>query len=185
MLPFVESPSAYVMCRSCDYDARSDMAGRPFSFLRGPSSKGHSVVFKERDWPTLKPVLDRLRAGVGSTEQKKLYQAHGLNKLEFALDPDYHPHINPATVAPQDALHLFPDGLLRSELAWLMYIFHKHGLTFEQVNVATRRYKGLPKDVRIPAFPEKLGKGNAGGIPKSSSVVRMTGSQCMHFSLHR
>ena len=185
MLPFVESPSAYVMCRGCDYDVRSGMAGRPFSFLRGPSSKGHSVVFKERDWPTLKPVLDRLRAGVGSTEQKKLYQAHGLNKLEFALDPDYHPHINPATVAPQDALHLFPDGLLRSELAWLMYIFHKHGLTFEQVNVATRRYKGLPKDVRIPASPEKLGKGNAGGIPKSSSVVRMTGSQCMHFSLHR
>ena len=185
MLPMVESPSAHVFCRGCDYDSRSDMAGRPFSFLRGGQASGQPAAFQERDWSTLKAELERLRAGVSVTELKKTYHDLGLNKLYFALDPEYIPDIIPTTIAPQDVLHLFPDGLLRSELAWLMYIFAKLGLDFKKLDWRIRQYKGLPKDVRIPSFPDKLKKGVAGGRPESKSTVRMTGSQCMHFSLHR
>jgi hypothetical protein len=187
--PCVESPSAHVFCRACDYDSRSPMADRPFSFLRRPPAaadgKRPKPAFAERDCPTLKQELNRLRAGVSATELKQVYHDLGLNKLQFALDPDYLPHVTPTTVAPGDVLHLFPDGLLRSELAWCMYIMFKLGLDLDRVNERLRAFKGLPKDVRIPLFPAKLKQGTDGGRPVSKSVVRMTGSQCMHFSLHR
>ena len=181
MLPFIESPKAHLFCRGCNYDARSQMAGRPFSFLRdymdGPP-------FVEREWADLKANLDRLRAGVGKKELKKAYHDLGLNKLYFALDPEYIPHIDPVLVAPQDLLHLFPDGLLRSELAWLMYVLLKFNhFTLAKLNTRIKEYRGLPLDVRIPPFPDKLKKGIAGGKPDSSSTARLTGSQCMHFTL--
>jgi hypothetical protein len=187
MLPFSESPGAYVPCRACDYDTRSAAAARPFSFLRKPSPQTPGgpgrASFAERSWPELKETLSRLRSGV--LAQKPTFRAEGLNKLYFALDPEYVLHINPVTIAPQDALHLFPDGLLRSELAWLMYILCKLGLMLSAVDQAVKQCKNMPKDVRIPKFPEKLTKGVAGGRPDSSRTARMTGSQCMHFTLHR
>jgi hypothetical protein len=189
MTPCVESPNAHIPCRGCDYDSRSPMAGRPFSFLRNSphcqQGKRTKPAFEERDWPTLRAAIARLRAGVSATDLKDAYHDLGLNKLYFALDPEYIPHINPTTIAPQDALHLFPDGLLRSELAWLLYIFAKLGLSFEALDQRVRAYRGLPKDVRIPCFPNKLKQGTDGGRPHSSSVARLTGSQCMHFALHR
>ena len=189
MLPFSESPSAHVLCRACDYDTRSAAAARPFSFLRKPSPHAPGggpagrASFAERSWPELKDTLSRLRSGV--LAQKATFQSEGLNKLYFALDPEYIPHINPVTIAPQDGLHLFPDGLLRSELAWLMYILCKLGLKLSAVDQAVKQCKNMPKDVRIPKFPEKLTKGVAGGHPDSSRTALMTGSQCMHFTLHR
>ena len=61
---------------------------------------------------------------------------------------------------PVDLLHLFPDGLLRSELAWLLFIFIKMGLKLDTLNASSRAYSGFPADVRIPPFTEKLKKGN-------------------------
>ncbi len=188
LLPTSESPGAHVFCRGCDYDARSSAAGRPFSFLRAPracgATKAQKASFSERTWPSLQAELANLRAGVTATELKKKYHDLGLNKLYFALDPEYIPHIDPCIVAPQDCLHLFPDGLLRSELAWLTYILCKMGLDLNKLNARIKSYKDLPKDVRIPPFPKKVTKGKTGGVPVSKSVARMTGSQCMHFSLH-
>ena len=109
---------------------------------------------------------------------------HGLNKLYFAFDPQYIPHIDPTTIAPQDLLHLFPDGLLRSECAWLFYILFSMGLSRKVVNASIRSYKDFPPDVRIPKLYPKLETGS-GGRPKSSATLRMSGSQCMHFALHR
>ena len=195
--PFTESPMAHVPCGGCDYDSRSPLAGRPFSFLHRPSpepgtSKSPSnQCFRERDWPTLLTQLEQLRSGKMSDAAKKQL-AHdlgiSLNSLYFALDPAYIPHINPITITPEDILHLFPDGLLRSELAWLIYIFcNMHGGNdfIDRLNKATRRYPKFPADVRIPTQPDKLKKGVAGKVPDSSSTVRMTGSQCMHFTMHR
>ena len=181
--------SVYVFCRGCDYDSRAEAAGRPFSFLRKPRPTGSKASkaeapFCERHWPTLKAEIDQLRAGVSATKLKKMYHDLGLNKLYFALDPEYIPFINPCTVAPQDLLHLFPDGLLRSELAWLIYILCKMGLNLDKLNESLRKNRDLPKDVRVPNFPAKISKGARGGVPHSSSTARMTGSQCMHFSLH-
>jgi len=88
-------------------------------------------------------------------------------------------------LCPEDVLHLFPDGLLRSELAWLLYIFFGMGLKLSALNEATRAYRNFPPDVRIPKFHEKLKKGVAGKLPDSSRTVRMTGAQMMHFAMHR
>lgn len=115
---------------------------------------------------------------------KKLFTEHGLNKLHFAFDPKYIPYFDPTTMAPQDLLHLFPDGLLRSECAWLLYILFRMGLDRAVVNSAIRRYKNFPSDVRIPKLFPKLEEG-CGGRPKRAAMLRMSGSQCMHFSLHR
>ena len=179
VLPFVESPSAFVFCRTCEFDTRAPDAHRPLSFLSDPQT------VRERCWDTLKEVIAKLHLVTSAKKLKAAFQKHGLNKLIFALDPDYVPHVRPMLIAPQDNLHLFPDGLLRSELAWVIYIFcKKYGLSLDRLNARVRAYKGLPKDVRIPRIREKIKKGMKGGIPDSASTVRMTGSQCMHFTLH-
>ena len=90
-------------------------------------------------------------------------------------------------IAPQDLLHLMPDGLLASELAWLIFVLCKKGFDLNKLNARMKQSdvkRMLPADVRIPAFPSNLTEGVTGGRPASSRTVRMTGSQCMHFSLH-
>lgn len=183
VLPFVESPSAHLFCRGCLYDSTQPMAGRPYSFLRRGALA--TLPFPLREWEKLETELKRLRAGVSAVDMRRSFHDYGLNKLYFALDPEYFPHIDPCTIAPQDLLHLYPDGLLRSELAWLIFIFCKMGLDLDTTNARLRRFKprGFPKDVRIPNFPDKLKRGVQGGKPHSSSTARMTGSQCMHFTL--
>ena len=61
----------------------------------------------------------------------------------------------------------------------------KLGLDLSKVDARVRAYRDLPRDVRIPALHAKLKSGTKGGCPKSSAVLRMTGSQVMHFALHR
>jgi hypothetical protein len=88
-------------------------------------------------------------------------------------------------VAPQDGLHLGPDGLLRSECAWLLFVLARLGLDYDVVNEAIRKYPRWPKDVRIPPIHDRLKEGIAGGTPRHEATIKMTGSQVMHFSLHR
>ena len=103
----------------------------------------------------------------------------------FALDPKYYPHIDPTTICPRDLLHLFPDGLLRSEGAWLMYILIKLGLPLRDVNAAKNAYLHFDRQVRVPDLHEGLKKGVAGGKPRSAATIRMTGREVMEFALHR
>ena len=111
--------------------------------------------------------------------------AEGLTKLYCALE--YIRHCDPTTDTPVDVLHVFPDGLCRSEGAWLFYILFKMGLTADEVNAAVRAYRHWPPDVRIPPLKDQGGlkEGVKGGKPKSSKTLKMTGAQCMHFTLHR
>jgi hypothetical protein len=132
----------------------------------------------------LKAKLEQLKTA-STTERKSEYQRLGLNKLVFALDPAYIPHVDPTNVAPQDGLHLGPDGLLRSEGAWLLKVFHELGLDYDLVNTAIKQYPRWPHDVRIPPIHAKLKEGRAGGLPRREATLKMTGSQVMHFSLHR
>ena len=126
----------------------------------------------------------RSLVGMSGARREQVMKDNGLNKIYFAFHPDLVPLIDPTNIAPQDLLHLFPDGLLRHEGAWLIYIFLKLGLKLSNLNLAIRRYS-WPSDVRIPDLHEGLSKGAKGGKPKSSAMLRMTGSQCMHFALHR
>jgi hypothetical protein len=188
--PKAESTKAHQFCRvGCDYDKRSPAAGRPFSFLRRPcpdstsSKSARTTSFRQQPWKEVKDVLESARAAGSDTERKRIMKDAGFTKLYFALE--FIKHCDPTTATPVDILHLFPDGLLRSEGAWLFYILIKMGLDVDVVNAAIRAYRGWPPDVRVPPLLPSLKKGRRGGKPKSSSVLRMTGSQCMHFALHR
>ena len=82
-------------------------------------------------------------------------------------------------------MHLFPDGILRSEGAWLVYVMAKLGLKVASINEAMSRYTGWPPDVRVPPLSNKLTSGKEGGVPDSNTTLKMSGSQVMHFTLHR
>ena len=173
----------------CSYDSTHPAAGRPFSFIRKPSPSSGAAKcarmttsFVQKSWKEIKDVLERARAAPAA-ERKKLMQQEGLTKLHCALE--YIKHCDPTTATPVDILHLFPDGLLRSEGAWLFYILIKMGLKLDAVNAAMRTYAHWPPDTRIPPLHVSLKEGVTGGKPKSSRTLRMTGSQCMHFALHR
>ena len=143
VLPFVESVSAHVFCRSCDFNRVAPDAYRPFSFLWTPT--GAPCCRRLREWPEHERILTELRAemlaglpGAGKSVEKAL-SALGMNKLYYAFDPKYIPHVVPTNVALQDLLHLFFDGLTRHELAWLFYVFFKLGLDRDVVNEAIKK----------------------------------------------
>lgn len=125
-------------------------------------------------------LLNSLRDSKNEADIKMAYDNHGINKLFYALEQ--YPHLQLLDL-PFDGLHLFPDGLLRSEGAWLFYVLIKMKLDINKVNERVKACKGLPRDVRIPPLHSKLKNGKAGGTPRSAAVLRMTGSQCMHFAL--
>ena len=188
--PCAESTKAHRFCRAgCTYDTRSPNAARPFSFMRQPSPSSGSAksartaAFVQKTWEEVKAVLERARVVTDTKVRDKLMKDEGLTKLYCALE--FIKNCNPTTDTPVDILHLFPDGLLRSEGAWLFYIFFKMGLDISTVNAAIRAYRDWPADTRIPPLHENLKEGRKGGRPKSSKTLRMTGAQCMHFALHR
>ena len=190
--PYFESPSAHQFCGDCDFDTRSPIASHPFSFLRTPhppASGGSRGVKAPKASPpsfalrTLEMLQSQIAEARAARDTAKCLHSHGLKRTVFAWSADYIPGVNPCT-APRDALHLFPDGLLRSECAWLFYIFFKMGLSRDECNRAIRRYRHWPPDVRIPDLVAKLSEGRD-GRPRSEATLRMTGSQVMHFSLHR
>ena len=189
--PCAESTSAHRFCRcGCTYDSTHPAADRPFSFVRKPSpspaaakSARAATAFVQHPWLHVKAVLERTRSAKSAAAQKEIMSAEGLTKLYCALE--YIRHCDPTTDTPVDVLHVFPDGLCRSEGAWLFYILFKLGLTADQVNAAVRAYRHGPPDVRIPPLNESLKEGVKGGKPKSSKTLKMTGAQCMHFTLHR
>ena len=130
-------------------------------------------------------LLNSLRDSKNEADIKMAYDNHGINKLFYALEQ--YPHLQLLDL-PFDGLHLFPDGLLRSEGAWLFYVLIKMKLDINKVNERVKACKGLPRDVRIPPLHSKLKNGKAGGTPRSAAVLRMTGSQCactLHSSASR
>ena len=181
-------PKAHHLCRVCDYDAQSPMAAQPYSFMRQchHADKTARPAFRRRSWISVKEILVRLRKGVSATEAKRLKHTHGIARLFGAIDPDYLDDADPVDYLPQDILHVFPDGLLRSEGAWLFYIFIHMGLDMDAVNRRIRAFHGWPPDVHIPLLKgSKLKKGKRGGKPKSSHTLSMTGSEAMWFALKR
>ena len=189
LLPFMESTGAHLFCRQCDCDSRAAYANAAYSFVRPPAPEPGAAKSARpsgpslRSWPMLKALLERCRSLSGK-HLKKEFTENGINKRVFAFDPTYVPHVTPTDIAPQDILHLFPDGILRSECAWLFYILIKLGLDLRAVRHAVRACTSLPADVRVPDLHDDLKKGVKGGKPSAKAVMRMTGSQMMHFALH-
>ena len=176
LLPFYESPAAHFVCRCCDFNQSSDQNTAPFSFLGGRRSK---APWKLRTWAQVKRSIDAQRAG--SESRGTL----GVCKQTFAFHPDHIPLVNPTTIAPQDAMHLFLDGITRHELAWLHYILLSlKYVTWEQLVRAYQRYR-WPPGVRIPPLPKNIQQGVTGGFPRAEATLGMSASQTMYVALHR
>lgn len=189
LLPGMEGSRAHKFCSDCNYDTRMADADQPFSFYRrsGSISSGSKRVCRTvpelQTLERMEATLTKIRAAPAS-KQKQLLQEAGYNCTYFALDPRYGWAPDP-TQCPQDILHLFPDGLLRHEGAWMVKVLCSLGLGLETINQAIMQYKGFPPDVRIPPLHTKLTEGTDGGRPRRDATLKMTGSQVMHFSLHR
>ena len=190
LLPWYETTGAHIFCRACDADRSDADVYRPFSFLRKPcaesgqAKRARKAQPTMRTWRQIKAVIATARAA--DPEQRAgIMKSAGLKRLVFALDPAYIPHVDPSFIAPQDILHTFPDGILRSEGAWLFYILFKLGLKPSVVNARIKQYPDWPAHVRIPPIEgAKLAKGRQGGVPKAQSTIRMSGHQMYWFALH-
>jgi hypothetical protein len=61
LLPFVECPRAHSLCRACDFNRAVPGAHAAFSFL-WKEERSCRRKLNLRDWPTLKALLEQLRA---------------------------------------------------------------------------------------------------------------------------
>jgi hypothetical protein len=199
MTPFMEAPSAHKHCRKCLYDTRHPLAGRPYSHHRQLSHL-HDPFFLRSD-DVLKAQLDTINGCEVNADACEICESFGI-KLDkarsYAWNSEYIPFVSTCEI-PEDGLHTFGDGLLRSEGAWVvndLCVGSSNGLPrkernaailkkFNTLDWAVRDYHGLPSDVRIPNLHPNLLECSAGGLPKSEKVLRMTGSQVHHFTLHR
>ena len=141
-----------------------------------------------RDWDSMLRDINVLRdPTTPAAVRQSLCAKTGLKyeKRYFAFDPRYMPGVDPATGAPQDGLHLFGDGLLRSELAWCMNRFIKMGINIDAINRSIAMFN-KKSHIRIPPLYESyLKESTIFDTPKSDSTIRMTGSQMSQFALHR
>ena len=181
LLPFMESPSSHHPCRGCLWEQASPLATVPFSFLGQRCLDGQpNPAWQLRSWDKLQQSLNCSEA-----DWKAVSYSEGLNKRVFAFHPSYIPLVNPVIVAPQDAMHLFMDGITRHEMAWLMYVLvSRQHVTFAQLAAAFKSYR-WPPGVRIPPLPAKDCIGLSGNTPRPGATVGMSASQVMYAALHR
>jgi hypothetical protein len=176
LLPYTSSTQSHRCCRQCPWDVRHRDARRPHSFYHANST------LSKRSAKRLRAALDRyLEAPDADAELREL----DVVRAVFFADRKYVPGSVPTEDAPQDILHLFGDGLLNIDFAFLRVILKsKYNLTADRINAAVRAYKQWPNDVRIPPFVD-MAKNGAYGIPKSDATCRITGSEMATFALHR
>ena len=184
LLWFTESPASYCQCRRCTWNRSHCNAYRPHSFWRTPVEGAYQQVLQKRVYADLQVVIERIRANPPKTKTARanLFKIHGLNTLYQSWDPEYIRYALPLQI-PTDLMHLFADGLLRSECAWLFFVLFKLGLDEKKANKRIRSYS-WPKDCRIPNLHPNLREGTTGGVPISSRTMRMTASQMHVFAIH-
>jgi len=110
----------------------------------------------------------------------------GFNSLYYALNPEYIPYVDPCVFLPQDFMHLELDGLLRMELAYLVFsLVRVHEFcTLDDINTAIQSYS-WPPGHKPPLLSDVLTKGTKDGQPKSGAVSGVSASQQLHIALHR
>ena len=142
--PWVESTSALHPCHECHW--KTNHGGR----LDRPLALG-----KPRTLAELTAVLKPLRVlklsgktGIATAVKAKM-QEMGINKLFYALDPEYIPYADAVRDAPGDIMHLFLCGFTKKEMAWLIDIFVKaRYFTWDQLNARVKLI-ALPHGKRI------------------------------------
>lgn len=177
MGPWMEAVGAYVPCRGCDYRVDNTMQHEtPHSFFDA------NAKWRLRDARNVMASITKWRA----CPCKEKMQALGVNKLYWALSSVHFPEIDFCTLAVQDIMHLFADGISRHEAAWMLYLLHSRGfLTLARVNELIRQYQKWPRDCRVPQLPSSVKDGAAGGFPRQDATIHMSASQTFTFCLHR
>ena len=84
----------------------------------------------------------------------------GINKLWCAFDSDSIPEVDESTMVPYDTMHVELDGLVRMEMAYLLYmlISKKKYFTLVQLNAAIKAFE-WPKGQWMPAIDQKVVQG--------------------------
>ena len=86
-------------------------------------------------------------------------------------------------MAPYDTMHVEFDGLVRQEMAYLLYILvtRRKYFTLAQLNAAIKSFP-WPAGHRMPAIDPKVVEGAKGGVPRSDAHLFSSASQTMHFA---
>ena len=110
----------------------------------------------------------------------------GTNKLFYAFDSDYMPHVDETTMVPYDTMHVELDGLVRQELAHLLFVLitKRKRFTMEKLNAAIKSF-AWPPGQRMPEIEAKIIEGAKGGVPKADAKLSSSASQTLHFALAR
>jgi hypothetical protein len=110
----------------------------------------------------------------------------GINKLWCAFDSDSIPEVDESTMVPYDTMHVELDGLVRMEMAYLLYmlISKKKYFTLVQLNAAIKAFE-WPKGQRMPAVDPKVVEGAKGRVPRPDAHLFSSASQTMYFALAR
>lgn len=102
--------------------------------------------------------------------------------LRLRLDPE----VDESTMVPYDTMHVELDGLVRMEMAYLLYmlISKKKYFTLVQLNAAIKAFE-WPKGQRMPAIDPKVVQGATGRVPRPDAHLFSSASQTMYFALAR
>lgn len=179
LLPWTASCQSHRCCRQCPWDQRHKKARRAHSFYHANTTLG------QRDWKRLCAALERYWEAPADADASLELAALDVVRPVFFADPRYVPGMVATKDAPQDVLHLFGDGLLNIDFAFLRVILKaRFGIHADHLNAAVAAYPNWPDDVRIPPFKDVSGAG-AYGIPKSDATCKISGSEMSQFALHR
>jgi hypothetical protein len=89
-------------------------------------------------------------------------------------------------MAPYDTMHVELDGIVRQELAYLLYILitKRKYFTLECLNAALKAYP-WPKGHRMPDIEAKVTEGVKGKKPSPTAKLSSSASQTLHFAMAR
>ena len=106
----------------------------------------------------------------------------GINKLIYAFDSEYIPGVDECTMAPYDTMHVECDGLLRMEMAYLLYmlITKRKYFTLVQLNAAIKSFP-WPKGHRMPGIEPKVVEGAKGRVPRWDAHTSPSHSNPNHY----
>ena len=186
-----KSVAAHAYCRECDINQSLEGYPDAHSFVRPEKSNLKQLV----NLRNAKTHLDcaRCAAAKPSAKARDAYLASiGVNTFDHAFVDI--PHFDVCSWCPQDFMHVECEGLLKLELAAVIFYMVRcvHATTLEAINQAIYNYQwegGAAN--RPPYFTDGILEGTrppAGSgikaMPKQGCHVHMTAGDTLRFTLH-
>lgn len=179
---FKMSTSARCFCRQCQLDqTEKSKYPKACSFISQPSLFN---LRTQQSHARQRAVYDRLQ----SPQAKSSYLME-TGVQDFVSPMHRVPHFDVTTMAPQDIMHVLAEGVLKTEIAALIFMLcrkRKWGVTVTSVNAACARY-AWPQGHQPPLFKESLLEGQGKGantMPKRGCHIHGTAGAVLDFTLH-